>query len=1292
MSGPIPFVFYPKGATRRLHMEGLHMRLKKLILHGFKSFADRTEFDFEKPVTCIVGPNGCGKSNVVDAVKWVLGEQSAKSLRGGAMLDVIFNGAESRKPSAIAEVTLVFENPTRDDGSRFLQIDSDDVSVARKLWRDGSSEYVINHRTARLRDIKDLFLDTGVGVDAYSVIEQGRVARLLEANPQERRTIFEEAAGISRFKLRRKEAIRKLEKTDDNLARLKDIVDEVERRLRSVRIQAGKARNYQELSGQLAELRLAHLVHEYHGLIARESTLASELAEQRFGLDESSIGLGRLQHAADNVRTDFELLSQLRHQLSSQHVQTHSKLEQANQQVRFARTQLGEIEQQSAQLAHDLESARSKAAHVEEQRHACAGDVARIEAEVARQRQSIDLKQSAHTQSLHAINDQSRDIEQLKLRVMDLARKTSVIDNRLSAIHVEEFNSAANSQRLTERLSQIISESDETNQNAREHARAVDISDEEIAGHKADLLTRSADAKLLDQSLQELTRQSQSAREHRSGLVSRQKVLQDLEDRREGVSEAVRLVLKHRESSFPMVRGLVADLLRVDVEHAHVIEAALNGRDQWLVADGDADVIEHREGFAQLIGRVNVLRVSDRQPPIPVDWNQITSAIRKLAEIDPVARKVLDDESITLTPRLAIDLVRYDLMNEADVAVARHLLGRTAVVATLAQAEIFARYGAAGWRYVTLAGEVVEADGTFRAGKFGAAMGLLSRRSELDALALHIRDYDHKIAALTQQLAAGNVQAGELEAELGRIRNEVHQAQTRRVEASAKLTQSQQRLAQLGREENVLRAEQEQLARKIAGVTQERDRIADERKTLVAEEESAAKRGSELVAAQESLREAVRVSTEELTRLRVELGQGQTGLVNQQQQLRRLEGELVQLTDLATRYAGALSQLETRKAAHLHEVDHAARAIDQLQADLTEIAARQEDAESRFVATKSQVEAATAAVESARIEVARLEQAVHQLEIEHSQISARLESLIARATDEARLDLVAHYQQMTADAPYVAAEVDWAQTAEQIRQLKDRLARLGNVNLEALDELAELEKRSNEYAVQLEDLASSKRQLMEMIDELNRECGVRFEENFQAVRLNFQTLFRKLFGGGKADIVLETELEDKLLQAATSTQSAGDGLATGPVMKRVDPLDAGIEIIARPPGKQPVSISQLSGGEKTMTCIALLMSIFKSKPSPFCILDEVDAALDEANNVRFGMIVQEFLNPSEDALGVSTEASVGQFIIITHHKRTMQIADVLYGVTQQQQGVSTRVPVRFDQVEAGGRIKEFAAA
>src|SRR5215210_8286243 len=331
----------------------LSMRLKKLILHGFKSFADRTEFVFDAPITGIVGPNGCGKSNVVDGFKWVLGEQSAKSLRGDAMLDVIFNGSGCRKPAGVAEVTLVFDNPKRDDDSRMLHLDADEVSVGRRLYRDGTSEYQLNNHTARLKDVRELFLDTGVGVDAYSVIEQGRVAALLEANPEERRLIFEEAAGISKFKQRKKEAQRKLEKVDQNLLRVRDIVEEVEKRLRSVKVQAGRARNYQEHSQRLSELRLTYALHDYHTQHSKLAELEAQTEDARFRLDDAAADLSGKQNELAEKREQSEGLSQAKQRVEYELVQAQAAMQAAGQRQQYAEQQLRQIAEQVEAFERD---------------------------------------------------------------------------------------------------------------------------------------------------------------------------------------------------------------------------------------------------------------------------------------------------------------------------------------------------------------------------------------------------------------------------------------------------------------------------------------------------------------------------------------------------------------------------------------------------------------------------------------------------------------------------------------------------------------------------------------------------------------------------------------------------------------------------------------------------------------------------------------------------------------------------------------------------------------------------
>jgi chromosome segregation protein len=1248
------------------------MRLRKLVVHGFKSFADRTEFVFDSPVTGIVGPNGCGKSNVVDAFKWVLGEQSAKSLRGDAMMDVLFNGAATRKPAGMAEVVLVFDNPKApDDGPRPLAVDADEVSVGRRLYRDGASEYHLNGKTSRLRDVRDLFMDTGVGVDAYSVIEQGRVSALLEANPAERRLIFEEAAGVSKFKLQRKEARRKLDRVDQNLLRVNDVVTEVEKQLRGVKIQAGKARVYQEHAARLAQLRLQLALHEFHVQHGRSLELAKAVDDATFRVDDLAGDVAHKSAALTEAREKADGLAQQKQRAEYEQVQTGAALQSAQQKQQYADRQLRQMADQVQTFDRDRAILEQKLAAATEALAADTDRLATLTADLARHRADIEQKQGAFKDGQLQLNTLNREVEQHKSAVLDLMRRTSQVANRLGSIEVERRNLGSQQQRLGDRQRVVAAETEAATARRAELQAKVDEALAVIAARQAELEATKQDAVALGKRLAGVSQQLGVAREGRSGLMSRQKVLKDLEARREGVSEGVKSVLRQREQKFPFVRGLVADVLRVDVEHARVIEAALDGRDQWLVTDDLSAAVAASAAFAKLEGRVNVVTRGTEPSGSAAGSSEVAPPVvaRKEPAAEPlgsVPREVWTFLARTRHRiRLARDLVRFD---PTDAFVADALLGHSVVCDDLpAAADLHA--AVPGFRYVTHAGEVIEADGTLKAGPPSAGMGLLSRRSELDALAQQVAEADAKIAALTNELTSGNAAAKELDERQNAVRNAVYAANTTKVELTSQLARSNDQLAALNRERPVLERELAQLGEQGARLSAEQEKLAAQRTAMEADQADRQQQADATAERHRALAEELRESAEALTGARVQLGQVQEKQLSAQQAVQRQTQARAELGQQIDRIVKSAESIVSKRAAVEEELSIARAGEAASKRKQASLAEQLTAVSEQLMAATEAVKSLSAVAEGLRKSHAAAEAELHALQVDAGQTKVRLDTLVARTQEDMQLDLPATYGAV--EGGYADPEgVDWAAMATEAKELRDKIGRLGSVNVDAIAEQQELTDRSALLSTQVADLAAAKKQLEELIDTINAESSARFEATFNAVREHFQGMFRKLFGGGKADVYLETELADN---------KAADGIGGPPDPKKVDLLDAGIEIVARPPGKQPATISQLSGGEKTMTCIALLMSIFKTKPSPFCILDEVDAALDEANNQRFNLIVQEFVEHS-------------QFIVITHSKRTMQIADVLYGVTMQEQGVSKRVSVKFDQVAADGRIAEDHAA
>lgn len=1198
------------------------MFLKRLTCQGFKSFADKVDFDFRPGVTGIVGPNGCGKSNVVDAIKWVLGDQSPRSLRGRQMLDVIFNGSGTRKAGGMAQVDLTFDNTDRRLGA-----DTDEVTITRRLFRSGESEYLVNNEAVRLKDVRELFMDTGIGVSAYSIIEQGKVDVLLQANPQERRVIFDEAAGISRYKARKREAERKLDRVEQNLLRVEDIVEELEKRLRSIKYQAGKARNFQEYDRQLREKRATFSLAEYHRLTRR----SAELDEAVTGLSDEATALRTAISTAEarssSLDADVLKLEAELHQVEQQQLANTSEITANRERISGARQRLEELTTARGRAQQRLAAERQRAARLRQQ----------IEAEETGIRSVEQDLQAAHA-AVDALTVEDRDLsrqlttlraggEDEKAAIIELSRRGAALHNEIIALDGRRQRLEADRTRLTARHEQIVAELEGLMRAKAEIAERAARIAEQIRRHQEDLEEKRAAAQRLDATRAELNGQIAAAKEHRSGLMSRRNLLLDLDRKREGVDAGVRELLHRKEqdatgATFSYVRGMVADLIAVDVAHAVLIETALGEFDQYLVVDDSPAFFRDAEQLADFPGRVQAVCL-DRLPPF-INGRDFTGQQGFVA--------------------YAMNLVKYPA--DAEHLVKR-LLGHTIVVRTLEDAQVLAAQNPPTYRYVTLTGQLLDPLGLCQLGPAGARTGLISRKSELREIDAQVAEVDERIVEMGERLQRTSAEMAELERLQQQLRDAIYESRNQETENNAADRTNAGQLQRLNHEQPLIVGELQSIelqlkdaAERTTKNTEAAVRIEDDKK----QREDRVRRFDEQMVAVNQHRSQL---NERITEAKVAVGQ----LAQRRGMLAdRLRGlrESQQASDDAVR----TSATEAEDAAF--RITQAERTMLTAESRLSELFADKERLDRDILARQHQrelmrfeLEQTAARIKTDRGALAGLEERMHAHQMELQSVRIHTEELTARIREELGIDLAEVY------ASYSHEEQDWQALEAQIEELKEKIRRLGNVNLDAIAEQEELEKRAEFLANQRDDLRASRKQLAELIEQLNQECRQRFSETFETVRANFQELFRKLFGGGKADVILEQPPEGVPM----------------------DVLETGIEIQAKPPGKELQSISLMSGGEKTMTAIALLLAIFRSRPSPFAIMDEVDAALDEANNVRFNQIVKEFLDQS-------------QFLIITHSKRTMTIADVLYGVTMQEAGVSKRVSVKFD----GGDERASAVA
>jgi chromosome segregation protein len=1209
------------------------MYLKNLTVLGFKSFADKTSLDFQPGVTAIVGPNGCGKSNVSDAIRWVLGEQSAKALRGGEMADVIFNGTDGRKPIGMAEVSLTIGGVDEDQlHAAGVEVSYNEVTITRRVFRDGGSEYFINKTPCRLKDVQQLFMGTGVGRTSYSIMAQGNITQILSSKPEDRRMIFEEAAGITKFKAQKKEALRKLEYTDQNLLRVADLIREVKRQIGSLQRQAGKARRYKQLQQELQHLDTQLARHRF-------DVLQSEIRERQTAAEQFRI---EIETISETVLRREDEISQLRAQLSElEHeiaqaqqrgLELKSETDRHESSIQFNEERLRELAAQNAKALNDISQA--------EERHLAAGQelatltdrLAASNAALEQHRQALQSRQDA----LQNIESELRALQEKQRQVQSdafaHAQHLTRARNEINALDLQKQGNTVRLEKLSSEKIQLEEERGQLEVRLREFTAHVEAEQLDARTRHGTVEERQARLRQIHLELASLTQELDGRLQQQAEQRSRVNVLEQLQSEHEGFSAGALAALKNAEQ----VLGSLADKIRVPDQYITAIETALGHHLQLVITEQP-----------------------DSARRILADLSANKKGRASIAPLSLVGNAAPADSASTPHPT-ALGIV------EADASVQpllRNLLGRTLIVPDLDTAASVWRETNGAFDFVTLSGEMLSCHGVFTGGYANGSgktpASILGRKNQ--------------IADLQSQLGAAQAQVEELSRRKGALLSEQTGLQAGLQQAQTELREREVAIATHQGELNALQNSQQLLHQKIDTVVYEIQSLAAQEQEGLQKRAVLAAQAAELESQERELQEqTVEISTSlensrrnrdlaaaGLTETRVAFASEEQICASFRQQQQSLEQRLHELSQLVEQRRAEIPGFLERKTRAEAEIQASFRQIESLRHDRERVNAQAAELLGRKNTQEADIAAREEDLREQRRRLADHQQQRGALEVDLAQKNMAVQNLRDQVQQKYHLNLddirsecititfadegPARIQTLTPEEMASSgAATDWDAVSTQVTALQTRIDEMGPVNLVAIEEYEETEQRHTFLSTQHDDLVQAKSQLLEVINRINLQTRQMFTETFEKIRDNFRAMFTEVFGGGKADLVL-----------------VGEG----------DALESGIDIVARPPGKQLQTISLLSGGEQTMTAVALLFSIYQVKPSPFCVLDELDAPLDESNINRFVRVLQRFLAHS-------------QFIVITHNKRTIGMADVLYGVTMEERGISKIVSVKFHKSDA----------
>lgn len=1183
------------------------MYLKRLESVGFKSFAERINVEFVPGLTAVVGPNGSGKSNITDAIRWVLGEQSVRSLRGSKMEDIIFQGSDSRNPLNVAEVILTLDNTSKE-----LPIDYDEVSITRRVYRSGVSEFYINKQACRLKDIVELFMDSGLGRDAFSIIGQGQVEEILSSKADERRTIFEEAAGVLKYKQRKQKAEYKLAETEENLFRIEDIMHEIEQQLTPLKKQASTAETYVTYKKQLQSEEVSFIITQIRQLHSTWEELRKTINDQKDTHIATTTSIQkkeiRIEETKEAMRVLDEEVEQLQEKLLEQTKfveQNEGQKKLFEERTRHASSNKENVQKQMKRLEEQIHSTKQQFKEEKVIEHTIQAELLKIEKDIS----DIKDKLSASKEVLE------EDIEEQKSAYIDLLNEQAAKRNELQSterylaqLEQKELSEEEKAEQLQQTYKEIEKNYLVSKETYEEQNGVYEKQVKENEHRKASLQKKR---EAFEQSQQQL-----HAYNHKMAtLESRRDVLTEMKEAFQGFYHGVKRVLQARdEGKLQDIHGAMVELMTVPKEYMVAIETTLGGQAQHIVTSNDRAA---REAISWLkktnYGRATFLPLESIQP-----------------RFVPMAQKKQVENHHGFVG-IAADLIEID---KAFKKAVEHVMGHVLVTKTLKDANEIAQMTHRRFRVVTLEGDVVNPGGAMSGGATQRkGPSLFTRDHELEEVQARLDKAKHVIADKTEEVEKMRASVASLIEEIEQ--EEEHITESRMLAQQYRDTyyQYETKYTSVKDQLELTKADYTQFLEDQSLYKEQVKTLKSELVTIEKQAQSIEKSIEELTEQQASFESDRQAHQNLMHRSEVEHAEHNERFKNQQYKVRTLKKQLDEANDQYDTYQIEYNQLV--------ELEKASGQITQFEERIRESTKDIEKINKQIQLKRSKRYDETTWIESEERELKETQKSAQSLlqdiqkkEVQENRMDVELENLLSHLQQEYTLT----YERAANEYPFVE-DVD--QAKEKVEEIKQSIAQLGTVNLGAIEEYDRITERNEFLTEQREDLVQGKETLYEIIREMDDEMKTRFSETFNHIKDEFSVVFKELFGGGSAKLQL------------------------------TDPhnlLDTGIDIIAQPPGKKLQHLGLLSGGERSLTAIALLFAILRVRPVPFCVLDEVEAALDEANVVRFADYVRQ-------------HSAATQFIVITHRKGTMEKADVLYGITMQESGVSRLVSVRLEETD-----------